>query len=407
MSDQRIVAALDIGTSKIVVLVGESDVHGDIYVIGHGQSTAEGLRRGIVVDMDKAVKSIRKAIDDAQLVSGIDIDRVTVGIAGEHIRSIDSHGVIAVGRSDHEITRADTHRAIEAARAVAIPVDREIIHVIPQEYSVDDQSGIFDPIGMSGVRLEVEAHIVTASVTSARNIYRALERCSLVVDHMVMEQLALGEVLLGEDETESGCLVIDIGGGITTACVFRSESIRQTVVIGLGGRNVTNDIAIGLKTTLEQAEEIKIGYGAALASMVDATEMIDVAGVAGRPLREVSRNVLASIIEPRMEEILALVARDVKPALHNDLLATGIVLTGGGSLLPGTVELAEQLFDMPARIGRIGQIEHTPAELNNSRFATVHGLLRYGFRHEPDESAGSGGVRMFMHKIENWITKRF
>ena len=209
------------------------------------------------------------------------------------------------------------------------------------------------------------------------------------------------------DETESGCLVIDIGGGITSACIYRSESIRQTVVVGLGGRNVTNDIAIGLKTTLEQAEEIKIGYGAALASLVDASEMIDVVGIAGRPSREVSRNVLASIIEPRMEEILSLVARDVKAAMHNDILATGIILTGGGALLPGTIELAEQLFDMPSRIGRISQIDHTPAELNNSRFATVHGLLRYGFRNEPDDSARSGGVRMIMHKIENWITKRF
>jgi len=266
MADGRMVAALDIGTTKILALVGEMDEHGGIYVIGHGQTPSDGLRRGVVVDMDKTVKSIRKAVDDAQMVSGTEIDRVTVGIAGENIRSINSHGVVAVSRSDNEITSSDVRKAIEASRAIAIPVDREIIHVIPQAYSVDDQSGIKDAVGMSGVRLEVETHIVTVSVASAKNIYRALERCQLGVDHIVLESLAQSTVLLGEEETEAGCMIIDLGGEIACASLFYDGAIRHTAVVPLGGKNVTNDIAIGLRTSVGQAEQLKLTYGAALAS---------------------------------------------------------------------------------------------------------------------------------------------
>ena len=276
MPTDNIICALDIGTTKIVAVVAEMDEHGAIYVIGHGVSKAEGLRRGIVVDMDKTVKSIRRAIEDAQLVSGTEVDRVTVGIAGEHVRSINSHGVIAVSRSDNEITASDVKRAVEAARTVAIPIDREIIHVIPQTFSVDDQSGIKDPVGMSGTRLEVEAHIVTASITSARNIYRALERCSLAVDHMVLEQLAASGVITSEGETEIGVVIVDIGGDITNLAIFYDGAIRHTAVVPLGSRNVTNDIAIGLRTSVQQAEDLKLSHGAALTSMVDPEELIAV-----------------------------------------------------------------------------------------------------------------------------------
>ena len=407
MVNENIVAALDIGTTKIVCLVGEMDSEERVYVIGHGQSVAEGLKRGIVVDMEKTVSSIRKAIDDAQMISGTEIDRVTVGIAGEHIRSINSHGVIAVSRSDNEITSQDVRKAIEAARAVAIPVDRDIIHVIPQDFSVDDQSGIKDPVGMSGVRLEVEAHIVTASVTSAKNIYRALERCHLGVDHMVLESLAISDVLLSNDEMEMGVIVVDVGGDITGISVFYDGAIRHTGVISLGAKNVTSDIAIGLRTSVERAERLKISCGAALASMVDPEEMITVGGAAGRPDKDVSRNVLASIIEPRMEEIFSLAVREIKKAGITDMPAAGIVLTGGGSLLVGTSELAEQIFDMPVRVGTIEKIEHTPEELGNVRYATAHGLLSYGFRNEPLKGSKSGKVRGILKRFENWITKQF
>lgn len=406
MASEHILAALDIGTTKIVTLIGEMDADGNIYVIGHGIAPTEGIRRGVVVDMEKTVKAINKSVKDAAMIAGVEVDSVTIGIAGEHIRSINSHGVVAVNRTDNEITIADVKKSVEAARTVAIPVDREIIHVIPQEYSVDDQSGIKDPIGMSGVRLEVQAHIVTASVTTAKNLYRALERCELAVDHMVMESLAASNSLLKESELEAGVILVDIGGDITNISIFYDGAIRHTAVVPLGGRNVTNDIAIGLRTPVEQAEALKLNYGAAMASMVDADEMIVVPGAVGRPSKEVSRNVLASIIEPRVEEILSLVIREIKKAGLGEVPAAGLVLTGGGALLSGTVELTEQLFDMPVRTGQISSIDSTPDELKNSRFATVHGLLIYGFNNEPVSGRGNRNIKGFLKKFENWITKK-
>lgn len=406
MATDNLVASLDIGTTKIAVLVGEMDDQGDVYVIGHGVASAEGLRRGVVVDMDKTVKSITSAVKDAQMTSGVEIDTITVGIAGEHVRSINSHGVIAVSRSDNEITAADVQRAIDAAKAVAIPVDREIIHVVPQAYSVDDQSQIKDPVGMAGVRLEVEAHIVTASVTSAKNIYRALERCQLSVDHMVLEGLATSKVLLTDQDMESGCALIDIGGDITNVAVFYDGAIRHTAVIPYGGKNVSNDIAIGLRTGLTQAEELKIQYGAALASMVDAAEMIAVPGMAGRPDKDISRNVLASIIEPRVEEILSLVGRELKKSAPGTGLTSGVILTGGGSRLIGTVELAEQLFDMPVRLGRIGGLASVNEGLDTPSHSTVHGLLLYGFENEPSAASRKTGVMSWLKRLENWMSKK-
>ena len=408
MADETIIAALDIGTTKIVALVIAIDTDGRLFVLGSGQAPAEGLRRGIVVDMDKTVKSLRKAIGDAELVTGTTIDSVTVGIAGEHVRSINSHGVVAVSRTDNEITAADVKKAIEAARTVAIPVDREIIHVIPQSFSVDDQSGIKDPVGMSGVRLEVEAHIVTASVTSAKNIYRALERCNLAVDHMVLESLAQQSVLLTDDDVENGAAILDIGGDLTNISIFFDGAIRHTAVVALGSKNVTNDIAIGLRTTVEQAEDLKSMHGAALASLVDAEEMISVAGVAGRAQRDISCNVLASIIEPRMEEILSLAARELKKILRPDRLTAGLILTGGGALLAGTVELAEQMFDMPVRLGEVAGFDHIPDDIATARYATALGLGVYGASHEPQSGGrASGSVRGIFRKMENWISKQF
>ncbi len=407
MEETRIVAALDIGTTKVVALVGEFDKNHDLYVIGHGQSPADGLRRGVVVNMDKTVKSIRRAIEDAQMTSGTIIDRVTVGIAGEHIRSINSHGVVAVSRSDQEISAADVKRGIDAARAIAIPLDREIIHVIPQAFTVDDQTGIKDPVGMSGVRLEVQAHIVTASVTTAKNVYRALERCDLGVDHMVLESLAIADACLNESEMESGVVAIDIGGDLTNISVFFDGAIQHTSVISLGGRSVTSDIAIGLRTSLDQAEDLKLSHGAALASLVDAEEILAVPGVAGRSTREISAHVLASIIEPRMEEILSLVHREVNRAGAGDVLTAGMVLTGGGSMLKGTTELAEQIFDAPIRMGHLDQVASTPEDLNNNRYATAHGLLAYGYANEPSSGGRRGGMKNWLSRFEDWVQKQF
>jgi cell division protein FtsA len=406
MADENLIAALDIGTTKILCVVGEMDADGEIYLIGHGLAPAEGLRRGIVIDMDKTVKAIDQAVANAQMVSGVEIDRVTVGIAGEHIRSINSHGVIAVSRSDSEITAADVKRALEAARTVAIPVDREIIHVVPQSYSVDDQTGIQDPVGMTGVRLEVEAHIVTASVTSARNVYRTLERCHLGVDHIVLEPLALSHVLLTEHDMDAGCLLLDIGGDITSVSVFFDGAIRHSSTVSLGGRNVTNDVAIGLRTSLSQAEDLKTAHGAALTSLVDPSDMIDLPVAGARTSKEISRNVLASIIEPRMEEVFSLAAREIRQVIAPDRLAAGIILTGGGALLPGTIELAEQIFDTPVRVGELRGLAHVPDELFGPAYTTGMGLLMYGFAHEPSMPARGGKVRSWLTRIEDWITRK-
>ncbi len=407
MLSDKLVAALDIGTTKIVALVGEVDDQGGIYVIGHGEAPADGLRRGIVVNMEKTVRSIRKAIEDAQMVSGTEIDKVTAGIAGEHVRSINSHGVIAVSRTDNEITSQDVKRAIEAASAIAIPVDREIIHVIPQEFNVDGQSGIKDPIGMSGVRLEVEAHIVTASVTTAKNIYRAMERCHLSVDHLVLESIALSNVLLSDVETENGVILVDIGGDISNVSVFYDGAIRHTAVIPLGGKNISNDIAIGLRTSVAEAENIKIAYGSAIGSGVDESETIPIGKANGNPPKEVSSRVVASIIEPRLEEILSLVMREVRQVGMSSLPTAGAILTGGGSLLPGITTLTEQVLDMPVRNGTFDGIESTPDELHGPRYATVHGLLKYGFQNEPVVSRKRQNFRGFIRKFENWISRQF
>lgn len=407
MPSEKLVAALDIGSTKIVALVGEADEQGRIYVIGHGEAPAEGLRRGIVVNMERTVRSIRRAIDDAQMVSGTEIDKVTAGIAGEHVRSLNSHGVIAVSRTDNEITAADVKRAIEAARAIAIPVDREIIHVIPQDYNVDGQSGIKDPVGMSGVRLEVEAHIVTASVTTAKNIYRAMERCHLIVDHLVLESIALSNVLLSDVETESGVILVDMGGDISNVSVFYDGAIRHTAVIPLGGRNITNDIAIGLRTSVTAAENIKIAYGSAIGSGIDENEKISIGKTNGKLSIQVSRRVVASIIEPRLEEILSLVMREVRQAGLSALPTAGAILTGGGSLLPGVTTLAEQVLDMPVRTESFDGIDSTPEELQGPRYATVHGLLKYGFQNEPVVNRQRENFRGIVRKFENWIASQF
>ncbi|MCX6835486.1 MAG: cell division protein FtsA, partial [candidate division Zixibacteria bacterium] len=305
-----------------------------------------------------------------------------------------------------EITAADVKRALEAARTVAIPVDREIIHVVPQSFSVDDQTGIQDPVGMTGVRLEVEAHIVTASVTSARNIYRTLERCHLGVDHIVLESLALSHVLLTERDLDAGCLLLDIGGDITGVSVFLDGAIRHSSTVSLGGRNVTNDVAIGLRTSVTQAEDLKITHGAALTSLVDPSDMIELPVAGARTSKEISRNVLASIIEPRMEEVFSLAAREIRQVVTSDCLSAGIILTGGGASLPGTIELAEQIFDTPARVGELRGLAHVPDELHSPGFTTGMGLMMYGFAHEPNVQAQGGKVRSWLARVEEWITRK-
>lgn len=376
--EQTIIAGLDIGTTKIACIISEIDASGELKIIGVGVSPSEGLRKGVVVNIDKTVHSIQKAVEEAELMAGVDVESVWVGIAGDHIRAINSRGVVAISRSDNEITELDVVRAIDAAKAVSIPMDREILHVIPQEFVVDDQKGIKDPIGMCGVRLETQVHIITGAVTSAQNIYRSVDKAGLKVIDLVLEPLASCYSTLDKDEKELGVALIDMGGGTTDVAIYFDESIRHTAVVGLGGKNVTSDIAIGIRTPIERAEEIKKQYGVAYAPLVKGTEYISVPGVGGREQREVSRAVLASIIEPRLEEILSLALREIKRTEYADMLGAGVVLTGGGALMDGIKELAEKVLEMPVKMGVPTGFGGLTEAAKTPIHATGVGLCLYG-----------------------------
>ncbi len=373
----ELIVGLDIGTAKIAAIVGE--VTGDgIDIIGIGTAPSRGIRKGVVVNIDATVQSIEKAIEEAEHMAGCEITTVYAGIAGGHIKGLNSHGTVAV--KDREVRDGDLSRVIESAKAVALPMDREIIHVLPQEYIVDEQDGIREPLGMAGVRLEAKVHIVTAAVTSAQNVVKCCNRCGLQVADIVLEPIAAAEAVLHDDEKELGVAVIDIGGGTTDIAVFSEGGIVHTAVLPLGGNHVTNDIAVGLRTPLEWAEKIKQKHGCASAALTQAEDTVEVPSVGGRPPRVIERAMLVDIIQPRMQEIFEHVRKEIVKSGHEDLLASGLVLTGGATLLEGTVELAEEVLGLPARrgiprgIGGLVDVVKTPA------YATGVGLVLYGAR---------------------------
>lgn len=408
MPAREVLAGLDIGTTKIACLVAEIEQGQPPKISGIGIHPSEGLRKGVVVNLEKTTNSVIKAIEDAELMSGTKIDSVFCGIAGDHIKSINSRGVIALSKAEDEINSFDVEKVIEAAKALAIPQDREIIHVLPQEFCVDDQSGIKDPVGMSGVRLEAEVHIVTGAVTSAQNIYKSVRRAGLEIKELVLESLASSYALLYPEEGELGVVLIDLGGGTTDIAIFYEGSIRHTAVIGLGGKNVTNDIAFGLKTPTDYAEELKKNYGCAFVRSVDADEMIEVPGVGGREPRELSRSVLASIIEPRVEEILEFCLREVKREGCFEDLTSGVVLTGGGSLMEGVVELAEKVFDMPARVGRPKGITGLTEQASSPIHSTGVGLILYGQKHRKELNQKEGGrFKKIFKYLKSWFNEFF
>jgi cell division protein FtsA len=407
MTETRLITGIDIGTTQVRTLITECDERGLPVFLGYGCAPAEGLKRGVIVNMESAIQSITKSVDDAELMAGVRIGSAVISLAGDHIKSINSHGVIGIAHSENDISEKDVKKATDAASAVAIPTDREIIHVLPQEFTIDEQVGIKNPIGMSGVRLEVEVHIITAAVTSVKNIYRSLKQCEIEPEHLVMQSLASSYANINAEEEEMGVVLLDIGGDLTDIAVFFNGSIRHTGVVPLGGKNVTNDITIGLRTTLGQAEELKLRYGSALASMVDPDEMMEVGGSSGRSSRSISRNVLATIIEPRMEEILSLAAREVKKSNPPDSLTAGVILTGGGAMLPGVVDLAEQIFDMPAKMGSPIGIEGLPANLIPAEYATAIGLVNYGARNERGDEFSKGKFRKMFGRIERWFSDNF
>jgi cell division protein FtsA len=403
----RTYVGLDIGTTKISCIVADQNGSDEVRVMGVGNAPSEGLRRGVVVDLEKTVASIERAVAEAERMAGVPVRSVTAGIAGDHIRSINSRGVIAVSRKDNEIAPGDVDRVVEAAKAIAIPTDREIIHVIPQEFIVDDQDGIKDPVGMSGVRLEAEVHIITGAVTSAKNICRAIQRAGYKVQDLVLEPLASSHAVLGDDERDLGVVLLDLGGGTTDVAVYFEGSIRHTAIIPFGGANVTNDIAIGLRTPIDKAEQIKIQHGCALASLVPAEHQVTVSGVGGRADRDISRHVLASMIEPRMEEIFALANKEVKKLHFAELIGGGVVLTGGTSLMPGMVELAEQVFEMPVRLGVPHGLGGLADNVADPRYATGVGLVLHAALGDAADSPRSRPVERRRFDLRRWFTGLF
>jgi cell division protein FtsA len=371
----NMIVALDIGTSKVVCLVGEITPQGTIEIVGVGAQPSRGLKRGVVVNIESTVSSIQRAVEEAELMAGCKVHGVTVGIAGSHINSLNSHGIVAV--RDREVSDYDLERVIDAARAVAIPADQKIIHILPQEYLIDNQEGIKEPLGMSGVRLEAKVHLVTGAINAIQNIEKCIRRCGLEVDAVVLEQLASSYAVLTDDEKDLGVCLVDIGGGTTDIAVFTGGAIRHTAVIPIAGDQVTNDIAMALRTPSQHAEQIKIKYACALAQLAHADEMIKVPSVGDRPPRDLSRQALAEVVEPRYEELFTLIQAELRRSGFEDLVAAGVVLTGGTAKMEGAVELAEEIFHMPVRLARPQGIRGLEEQLSNPIYATVIGLLHY------------------------------
>ena len=375
-SESNLIVGLDIGTSKVVAIVGEVTVEGDIEIIGVGTQPSRGLKKGVVVNIESTVQSIQRAVEEAELMAGCQIRSVYAGIAGSHVKSINSHGIVAV--KDKEVTATDVARVIDAARAVAIPADQRILHVLPQEFLIDNQEGIRDPISMSGVRLECRVHLVTGAVSAAQNIIKCVRRCGLEVDDIILEQLASSASVLTEDEKELGVCLVDIGGGTTDIAVFTEGAIRHTAVIPIAGDQVTNDIAVALRTPTQYANDLKIKYACALRQLASEEETIEVPSVGDREPRRLARQTLAEVVEPRYEELLSLVQAELRRSGFEEICAAGIVLTGGSSKMEGVIELAEEIFHMPVRLGVPQHVTGLVDVIRNPIHATGVGLLLFG-----------------------------
>jgi cell division protein FtsA len=405
--NKDLMVGIDIGTSKVVAIVGEITTDGKINVIGLGSHPSQGMKRGVVVNIESAVSSIQNAVEQAEVMAGCQIYSAFTGIAGSHIRSINSHGIVAI--RDREVTQSDVDRVIDAAKAVAIPADQKILHILPQEFIIDNQDSIREPIGMSGVRLEAKVHIVTGAVSAAQNIVKCLKRCGLVASDIVLEQFASSQSILAEDEKELGVCMIDIGGGTTDIAIFTDGSIRHTAVIPIAGDQVTNDVAIALRTPARNAEEIKLKYACALQDLADTNQMIDIPTVGDRPGRHLSKRALAEIVEARYEELFTLVATEIRRSGLEDLIAAGIVLTGGASKVEGAVELAERVFKMPVRLGAPQFVTGLPDVINNPVYATGVGLLIYGLQQRDGqrESLSQPSLKSLWGRMRSWFQGNF
>ena len=406
--EKKMIVGLDIGTSKVVAIVGEIGAAGVIEIVGIGYHPSKGMKKGVVVNIESTVQSIQRAVEEAELMAGCQIHSVYVGIAGSHIRSLNSHGIVAI--RDGEVYALDLERVIDAAQAVAIPADQRVLHILPQEYVIDNQEGIKEPLGMSGVRLEAKVHLVTCATNASQNIEKCIRRCGLEVEDTILEQLASSYAVLTEDEKELGVCLVDIGGGTTDIAIFTEGSIRHTGVIPIAGDQVTNDIAMALRTPTQHAEEIKIKYACALTQLAGAEETIKVPSVGDRPPRDLSRQALAEVVEPRYDELFTLVQAELRRSGFEDLIPAGIVLTGGTSLMEGVMELAEEIFHMPVRVGYPQSVMGLTDIVRNPIYSTGVGLLHYGVKAQEEGgiTVGRGPAQPGpLQRIKTWFQNNF
>jgi cell division protein FtsA len=410
MATNEMIVGLDIGTSKVVAIVGEITPEGALNIVGIGSHQSRGLKKGVVVNIESTVASIQRAVEEAELMAGCQIHSVYAGIAGNHIRSLNSHGIVAI--RDKEVTQLDVERVIDAAQAVAIPADQKVLHILPQEFVIDNQEGVKEPLGMSGVRLEAKVHLVTCAVNAAQNIEKCIRRCGLEPEDTILEQLASSYAVLTDDEKELGVCMVDIGGGTTDIAIFTEGSIKHTGVIPIAGDQVTNDIAMALRTPTQHAEEIKMKYACALTQLAAADQTIKVPSVGDRPPRDLSRQALAEVVEPRYDELFTLVQAELRRSGYEDLLAAGIVLTGGTSKMEGVVELAEEIFHMPVRLGSPQNVTGLSDIVKNPIYSTGVGLLMYGLKQRRSSFSKGGNHEAtnetsFWSKTKAWFTGNF
>ena len=405
---KHLIVGLDIGTSKIAAIVAEMGPEGGFEVIGMGSSPSRGLKKGVVVNIESTVNAIQRALEEAELMADCKIRDVWTGIAGSHIRSFNSHGMVAI--KDREVAQSDVDRVVETAKAIPIPADQQILHVLNQEFVIDGQEDVREPLGMSGVRLEVKVHIVTGAVSAAQNIIKCVRRCGLEVNDLILQPLASAMAILSEDEKDLGVCLVDIGGGTSDIAVFTQGAIRHTAVIPIAGDQITNDIAMALRTPTKEAEEIKRRYGCALRELADPQEMVEVPGVGERSSKKMSRQTLAEVIEPRVEELYSLVQAELRRSGFEELLSSGIVITGGSAAMQGMVELGEEVFHMPVRLGLPSYAGGLSEVIRNPRYSTGMGLLMAGLsqhQRQQIEKMQSGSIKQIVGRMRKWFETNF
>jgi cell division protein FtsA len=407
-SKDNLLVGLDIGTSKIVAIVAEIKDEGGLEIIGMGSHPSRGLKKGVVVNIESTVNGIQRAMEEAELMADCKIREVYTGIAGSHIKSFNSHGMVAI--KDREVTQADVERVVETAKAVNIPTDQQILHILNQEFIIDGQEDVREPLGMSGVRLEIKVHIVTGAVSAAQNIMKCVRRCGLEVQDLILQPLASATAVLSEDEKDLGVCLVDVGGGTTDIAVFTEGAIRHTAVIPIAGDQITNDIAMALRTPTKDAEEIKIRFGCAYTQLAHAAQNVDVPGVGERGPRQLSRQTLAEVIEPRVEELYSLVQTELRRSGFEELLSSGIVLTGGTSVMPGMVELGEEVFHMPVRLGLPHYLGGLSEVVRNPRYSTAVGLLLHGLQQRKRRDMvkmTTGSFKQVLERMKSWFKGNF